>query len=110
MQCCVVIVPGMSTWTAKEAYRLRKHLVEPVFGIIKEQQGARKFLLRGLTNVAAEWTVLATAFNLRTLWRVWRSRPFVKLLHGPKPQSRVLNAGDDIGQPPLHRLASDLCV
>ena len=75
----------MSTWTAKEAYRLRKHLVEPVFGIIKEQQGARKFLLRGLTNVAAEWTVLATAFNLRTLWRVWRSRPFVKLLHGPKP-------------------------
>ena len=75
----------MSTWTAKEAYRLRKHLVEPVFGIIEEQQGARKFLLRGLANVAAEWTVLATAFNLRTLWRVWRSRPFVKLLHGPKP-------------------------
>ena len=75
----------MSTWTSKEAYRRRKHLVEPVFGIIKEQQGARKFLLRGLTNVVAEWTVLATAFNLRTLWRVWRSRPFVKLLHGPKP-------------------------
>ena len=75
----------MSTWTAKEAYRRRKHLVEPVLGIIKEQQGARKFLLRGLTNVVAEWTVLATAFNLRTLWRVWRSRPFVKLLHGPKP-------------------------
>ena len=82
----------MSTWTAKEAYRLRKQLVEPVFGIIKEQQGARKFLLRGLTNVAAEWTVLATAFNLRTLWRVWRSRPFVKLLHGPKPHRRVQDA------------------
>ena len=75
----------MSRWTSKEAYRRRKHLVEPVLGIIKEQQGARKFLLRGLTNVVAEWTVLATAFNLRTLWRVWRSRPFVKLLHGPKP-------------------------
>ena len=29
----------MSTWAAKEAYRLRKQLVEPVFGIIKEQQG-----------------------------------------------------------------------
>ena len=48
----------MSTWTAKEAYRLRKQLVEPAFGIIKEQQGARRFLLRGLANVAAEWTVL----------------------------------------------------
>ena len=56
----------MATSAAKEAYRLRKQLVEPVFGIIKEQQMARRFLLRGLVNVAAEWTMLATAFNLRT--------------------------------------------
>ena len=56
-----------TTLAAKEAYRLRKQLVEPVFGIIKEQQRARRFLLRGLANVAAEWTMLATAFNLRTL-------------------------------------------
>ena len=73
----------MSTAAAKEAYGLRKQLVEPVFGIIKEQQGARRFLLRGLANVAAEWTVLATAFNLRTLWRAWRSRSFIQLPHGP---------------------------
>ena len=53
-------------------------MVEPVFGIIKEQQGGRRFLLRGLTNVAAEWTVLATAFNLRTLWRVW-GLPHIRL-------------------------------
>ena len=46
----------MSTEAAKEAYKLRKQLVEPVFGIIKEQQGARRFLLRGLANVAAEWS------------------------------------------------------
>ena len=63
----------MSSSAVKEAYRLRKQLVEPVFGIIKEQQGARKFLLRSLTNVAAEWTMLATAFNLRPLCRVWSS-------------------------------------
>ena len=62
-----------STPAAKEAYRLRKHLVEPVFGIIKEQQGARRFLLRGLANVTAEWVLLVTTFNLRTLWRVWSS-------------------------------------
>ena len=48
--------------------------MEPVFGIIKEQQGERRFLLRGVGNVTAEWTLLATAFNLRTLWRVWRTR------------------------------------
>ena len=76
----------MSTSVAKEAYRLRKQLVEPVFGIIKEQQGARRFLLRGLANVAAEWTMLATAFNLRTLWRVWSSsRALSHPFHGPKP-------------------------
>ena len=39
-------------------------VVPPVFGIIKEQQAGRRFLLRGLANVAAEWTVLATAFSL----------------------------------------------
>ena len=62
----------MSTEEAKLAYRQRKQLVEPVFGIIKEQQQARRFLLRGLANVLAEWSLLATAFNLRTLWRAWR--------------------------------------
>ena len=64
----------MSTDEARSAVRRRKHLVEPVFGIIKEQQGVRRFLLRGLGNVTAEWTLLATAFNLRTLWRVWRTQ------------------------------------
>ena len=64
----------MRTDEAKEEYKLRKQLVEPVFGIIKEQQQARRFLLRGRAKVAAEWSLLATAFNLRTLWRVWRSR------------------------------------
>ena len=77
----------MSTCEAKQAYKLRKQLVEPVFGIIKEQQGARRFLLRGLANVAAEWTMLATAFNLRTLWRVWRSRLFIDLFRGPEAYS-----------------------
>ncbi len=62
----------MSTGEAKQAYRQRKQLVEQVFGIIKEQQQARRFLLRGLPNVAAEWTLLATAFNLSALWRMRR--------------------------------------
>lgn len=60
----------MRTEWAKALYRLRKQIVEPVFGIIKEQLGARRFLLRGLSNVRAEWTLLATAFNLATLWRL----------------------------------------
>ena len=62
----------MSTEAARTAYNLRKQLIEPVFGIFKEQLRARRFLLRGLANVKAEWTVLAIAFNLRTLWKAWR--------------------------------------
>ncbi len=61
----------MATEEAKTQYRRRKVLPEPVFGILKEQQGARRFLLRTLTKVKAEWNLLATAFNLNTLWRVW---------------------------------------
>ena len=75
----------MSTNEARDAYKRRKPLVEPVFGIIKEQLAARRFLLRGFANVSAEWTLLGTAFNLRTLWRVWRLGVFADLLRGPKP-------------------------
>lgn len=64
----------MATKEAKSAYDRRKELVEPVFGIIKEQMGVRRFLLRGWANVRAEVTALATAFNLRTLCHIWQSR------------------------------------
>ena len=46
----------MATDEARSAFKKRKQLVEPVFGIIKEQQGVRRFLLRGVGNVTAEWT------------------------------------------------------
>jgi len=62
----------MASNEAKAAYKRRKQLPEPTFGILKEQQAARAFLLRGLHNVQAEWDLLATAFNLRTLYQVWR--------------------------------------
>ena len=68
---CAVTEARMSTEEAKGTYRQRMQLVVPVFGMIKEQQQAHRFLLRGLPNVAAEWSLLATAFNLRTLWRLW---------------------------------------
>ena len=63
----------MATDEAKTFYKRRKGLVEPAFGIIKEQMGVRRFLLRGWSNVQAEANTLATAFNLRTLCSVWIS-------------------------------------
>jgi transposase len=62
----------MATDKAKTSYAHRKELPEPVFGILKEQMGFRRFLLRGWNNVRAETVMMATAFNLRTLYRVWR--------------------------------------
>lgn len=62
----------MATDQAQALYRQRQEIIEPVFGVLKEELGARRFLLRGLANVRAEWTLLATAFNLRTCARLWR--------------------------------------
>ncbi len=64
----------MTTERARGLYARRKELIEPIFGILKEQLNARRFLPRGLANVRAEFALLATAFNLRTLWRVWKTR------------------------------------
>ena len=62
----------MATPQAQTAFKRRKGLIEPVFGILKEQMGARRFLLRGLKAVQGEWFLLAAAFNLRTLWKAGR--------------------------------------
>ena len=45
-------------------YRLRKQVVEPVFGQIKQARGFRQFLLRGVEKVRAEWAMICTAHNL----------------------------------------------
>ena len=51
-------------------YRLRKQVVEPVFGQIKQARGFRQFLLRGVDKVKAEWALICTAHNLGKLARV----------------------------------------
>lgn len=51
----------------KSRYRLRMQTVEPIFGILKTIRGFSQFLLRGLSNVEAEWKMAATAHNLRKL-------------------------------------------
>ena len=53
----------------RSPYRLRKQVVEPVFGQIKQAMGFRQFLLRGLAKVMAEWQLVCTAHNLLKLVR-----------------------------------------
>jgi transposase len=51
----------------RSRYRLRKQVVEPVFGQIKECMGFRRFLMRGIEKVKREWSLICTAHNLRKL-------------------------------------------
>ena len=51
----------------RSRYRLRKQIVEPVFGQIKQARGFRQFLLRGLDKVRGEWALICTAHNLLKL-------------------------------------------
>ena len=45
----------MKTEAGKLFYAQRKSTVEPVFGIIKEVMGFRRFMLRGLDVLQGEW-------------------------------------------------------
>ena len=53
----------------RSRYRLRKQIVEPVFGQIKQARGFRQFLLRGIEKVKAEWAMICTAHNILKLVR-----------------------------------------
>ena len=54
---------------ARTCYTRRKALVEPVFGVLKQQRGMRQFRRRGLQAVATEWALATTAYNLTRLFR-----------------------------------------
>jgi len=54
----------------RSRYRLRKQIVEPVFGQIKQARGFRQFLLRGIENVKAEWALVCIAHNPTKLTRL----------------------------------------
>ena len=59
----------LQTPPGRAIYKMRKAVVEPVFGQIQEQRGFRKFLLRGLLNVKGEWKLICATHNLLKLYR-----------------------------------------
>jgi hypothetical protein len=42
-------------------------IVEPVFGVLKQQRGMRRFRTRGLNRVANEFTLTTMAYNITRL-------------------------------------------
>jgi len=49
------------------AYARRKAVVEPVFGVLKQQRGIRQFRTRGLQQVNNEFTLATLAYNITRL-------------------------------------------
>jgi len=63
----------LATDTGRALYRMRQAVVEPVIGYIKAIRGFRRFALRGLNCVRAEWRIICTTHNLLKLFRHhWR--------------------------------------
>jgi transposase len=59
----------LRTEAGRTVYKMRKAIVEPVFGQIKEQRGFRRFSLRGKENVGREWKLVCAVSNLLKLFR-----------------------------------------
>lgn len=59
----------LRTEPGRAVYKMRKAIVEPVFGQIKAARGIRAFLLRGLVKVSAEWKLICAAHNLLKMFR-----------------------------------------
>lgn len=59
----------VSNKAGRELYRRRQHIVEPVFGQIKDPRGIRRFMRRGKAAVESEWKLIAGTHNLLKLYR-----------------------------------------
>lgn len=63
----------LRTAAGRSIYKMRKAIVEPVFGQIKERRGFRRFSFRGLRSVGLEWELICLTGNLLKLFRSGRS-------------------------------------
>lgn len=60
----------LETQIGAAVYAMRKAIVEPVFGQIKQARGFRQFLLRGLKKVQGEWALICLTHNIRKIHRL----------------------------------------
>jgi transposase len=55
----------------KKLLRLRKEIVEPMFGWINRSQGFQRWSFRNLEAVDTQWKLLCTIINLHKMYRKW---------------------------------------
>ena len=101
----------LQTAAGKTLYRLRKQTVEPVYGLIKEVLGVRRFSLRGHAKVSLEWTLggvsdkLKRPFTLKDLARRRKStrrEVTPAKVRRPRVEKRI--------RPDFSRTPNDLCT
>ncbi len=73
------------TKKGQEMYGRRKIIVEPPFGQMKEGQGFRRFMVRGIKSVTSEWRLMCASHNMLKLWRSGMRKIFVKREVLPMP-------------------------
>jgi hypothetical protein len=59
----------LRTEAGRSIYKMRKAIVEPVFGQTKERRGFRRFSFRGVGSVRLEWQLICLTGNLLKLFR-----------------------------------------
>jgi transposase len=57
----------------KELLKKRKEIVEPLFGYIKHIMGFRRWTLRGIDNIKAQWALICTTVNLKKMFNYWKT-------------------------------------
>jgi transposase len=62
----------LKTPEGKALYKLRKQTVEPVFGVIKEVMGFRRFSVRGKEKAETEWSLVCLSYNLKKMFNLTR--------------------------------------
>ena len=60
----------LKTPEGKALYKQRKQTVEPVFGVIKEVLGFRRFSMRGKEKAETEWSLVCLSYNLKKLFNL----------------------------------------
>jgi hypothetical protein len=57
----------------KKLLRLRMKTVEPVFAVVKDLLGFRRYTVGGLDKVRSQWWFVCTLVNLLRIYPLWRA-------------------------------------
>lgn len=68
-----IMAHRLETALGKALYNLRKETVEPVFGVVKEVLGFRRFSMRGKAKSNIEWTLVSLSTNIKKLHKLGMS-------------------------------------